>query len=70
MKLLIVEDEPKTGSYLKKGFTESGYVVDLAYDGVDGLYQATTNHYDLIILDIMLPKLHGWQARKFSTRPT
>ncbi|CAH8206212.1 heavy metal response regulator transcription factor [Vibrio aestuarianus] len=62
MKLLIVEDEPKTGSYLKKGFTESGYVVDLAYDGVDGLYQATTNHYDLIILDIMLPKLNGWQV--------
>jgi two-component system copper resistance phosphate regulon response regulator CusR len=62
MKLLIIEDEPKTGSYLKKGFTESGYVVDLAYDGVDGLYQATTNHYDLIILDIMLPKLNGWQV--------
>ncbi len=62
MKLLIIEDEPITGSYLKKGFTESGYVVDLAYDGVDGLYQATTNHYDLIILDIMLPKLNGWQV--------
>ncbi len=62
MKLLIVEDEPKTGSYLKKGFTESGYVVDVACDGVDGLYLATTNHYDLIILDIMLPKLNGWQV--------
>lgn len=61
MKILIVEDEPKTGGYLKKGFTESGYVVDLSQDGVDGLYQATSNHYDLIILDIMLPKLNGWQ---------
>jgi two-component system copper resistance phosphate regulon response regulator CusR len=61
MKLLIVEDEHKSGAYLKKGFTESGYLVDLAHDGVDGLYQATTNHYDLIILDIMLPKINGWQ---------
>ncbi|WP_375753436.1 heavy metal response regulator transcription factor [Vibrio sp. HN007] len=62
MKLLIIEDEPKTGSYLKKGFTESGYIVDLSSDGVDGLYMATSNHYDLIILDIMLPKLNGWQV--------
>ncbi|WP_261859151.1 heavy metal response regulator transcription factor [Photobacterium sanguinicancri] len=61
MKILIVEDEPKTGGYLKKGFTESGYIVDLSQDGVDGLYQATSNDYDLIILDIMLPKLNGWQ---------
>ena len=62
MKLLIIEDEPKTGSYLKKGFTESGYVVDVSLDGVDGLYNATTNTYDLIILDVMLPKLNGWQV--------
>ncbi|MFC1236707.1 heavy metal response regulator transcription factor [Vibrio sp. F74] len=62
MKLLIVEDEPKTSSYLKKGFTESGYVVDVSMDGVDGLYNATTNTYDLIILDVMLPKLNGWQV--------
>ncbi|MCK6264499.1 heavy metal response regulator transcription factor [Vibrio sp. ZSDE26] len=62
MKLLIVEDEAKTGSYLKKGFTESGYIVDLASDGVDGLYQATSQHYDLVILDIMLPNLNGWQV--------
>lgn len=62
MKLLIIEDEPKMGSYLKKGFTESGYIVDLSVDGVDGLYNATTNSYDLIILDVMLPKLTGWQV--------
>jgi len=62
MKLLVIEDEPKMGSYLKKGFTESGYIVDISIDGVDGLYNATTNLYDLIILDVMLPKLTGWQV--------
>ncbi|WP_299685548.1 heavy metal response regulator transcription factor [uncultured Vibrio sp.] len=61
MKLLVVEDEAKAGAYLKKGLIESGYTVDLSTDGVDALYLATTNEYDLIILDIMLPKLNGWQ---------
>lgn len=61
MKLLIIEDETKAGDYLKKGLTESGYTVDLSRDGVDGLYNATTYQYDLIILDVMLPKLNGWQ---------
>ncbi|GMM88819.1 heavy metal response regulator transcription factor [Vibrio fortis] len=61
MKLLVVEDEEKAGAYLKKGLTESGYSVDLSKDGVDALYLATSGDYDLIILDIMLPKLNGWQ---------
>ena len=61
MKLLVVEDEEKAGAYLKKGLIESGYTVDLSADGVDALYLATTNDYDLIVLDIMLPKLNGWQ---------
>ncbi len=60
MKLLVVEDEQKIGDYLKQGLGEAGYVVDLARDGVDGLHQALTEDYDLIILDIMLPKLDGW----------
>ena len=55
MKLLIIEDEVKAGEYLKKGLNESGYTVELAQDGVDGLYQATSEHFDLIILDVMLP---------------
>ena len=61
MKLLVIEDEDKAGAYLKKGLIESGYTVDLSTDGVDALYLATTNNYDLIVLDIMLPKLNGWQ---------
>jgi two-component system copper resistance phosphate regulon response regulator CusR len=62
VKILIVEDEHKAGEYLHKGLIESGYVVDLVHDGVDGLYHATSEDYDLILLDIMLPKLDGWQV--------
>ncbi|ARR45589.1 DNA-binding response regulator [Vibrio campbellii] len=62
MKLLIVEDEVKAGEYLQKGLVESGYVVDWVRDGVDGLYHVTSEPYDLILLDIMLPKLDGWQV--------
>ena len=62
MKILIVEDETKTGDYLKKGLQEAGYSVDLARDGVDGLHLATTGGYELIILDVMLPGLSGWDV--------
>ncbi|MGB5444790.1 MAG: response regulator, partial [Psychromonas sp.] len=62
MRLLIVEDEQKTGEYLKKGLTESSFRVDLAINGIDGLHQAMSEEYDLIILDVMLPKLNGWQV--------
>lgn len=61
MKILIVEDEEKIRSYLKQGLTESGYVVDLASTGLDGLHLSTTENYDLVILDVMLPELDGWQ---------
>lgn len=62
MKILVIEDEIKAGQYLQKGLTESGYPTVLATNGVDGLYHATSQEYDLIILDIMLPKLDGWQV--------
>ena len=62
MKLLIVEDEPKTGEYLKKGLIESGFNAELAVNGLDALYQAMSEDYDLILLDIMLPKMDGWQV--------
>jgi len=60
MKILVVEDEPKTGDYLKQGLVEAGFVVDLARIGPDGLHLALTEAYDLAILDVMLPGLDGW----------
>lgn len=62
MKILIVEDEPKTGDYLRQGLSEAGFVVDLARDGLDGLHLALTEAYDLAILDVMLPSIDGWQV--------
>lgn len=60
MRILIIEDENKTASYLKKGLTESGFIADIANNGEDGLFLATHHPYDLIILDVMLPKIDGW----------
>lgn len=62
MKILIVEDEHKTGDYLKQGLTEAGFVADLARDGVDGLHLALSEEYDLVVLDVMLPGLDGWHV--------
>jgi two-component system copper resistance phosphate regulon response regulator CusR len=62
MKILVVEDEQKTGDYLKQGLMEAGFVVDLARDGLDGLHLALTDAYDLAILDVMLPGIDGWQV--------
>ena len=62
MKILIVEDEPKTGDYLRQGLTEAGFVVDLARNGIDGRHLALTEDYDLVVLDIMLPGIDGWSV--------
>lgn len=62
MKILIVEDEQKTGDYLKQGLSEAGFMVDLVRDGLDGLHLALTDDYDLVVLDVMLPQLDGWQV--------
>ncbi len=62
MKILIVEDEPKTGNYLKQGLSEAGFVTDVARDGWEGLDLAKNGHYDLMILDVMLPGINGWQV--------
>ena len=60
MRILIVEDEPKTGDYLQQGLVEAGFSVDLLRDGKDGLHHALTESIDLVILDVMLPGLDGW----------
>ena len=62
MKILIVEDESKTGDYLKQGLTEAGFVADLVRNGLDGRHQALTQDYDLVVLDVMLPGIDGWQV--------
>lgn len=64
MKILIVEDEPKTGEYLRQGLHEAGFVVDLAQTGLDGLHLAEQGEYELVILDVMLPGLNGWEVLK------
>ena len=61
MRLLIVEDERKTGDYLRQGLSEAGFVVDHVTNGSDGLHLALSEPYDLIILDIMLPGLNGFE---------
>ena len=62
MRILLVEDEAKTAKFLKKGVGEAGFVVDVAQDGSDGLHLAHESHFDLVILDVMLPGLDGWQV--------
>jgi two-component system copper resistance phosphate regulon response regulator CusR len=61
VKILIVEDEPKTGDYLQQGLREAGFTVELAVNGLDGLHLATHGDHDLLILDVMLPGMNGWQ---------
>src|SRR5437667_12631134 len=62
MRLLVVEDEKKIAAFLAKGLAENGFVVDVAATGDAGLHQARTLAYDLIILDVMLPKVDGWSV--------
>ena len=62
MRVLVVEDERDTADALAWGLAAEGYVVDLADNGVDGLWKATENAYDVIVLDVMLPGLDGYQV--------
>ncbi len=59
MRILVIEDEKKIAGFIKRGLKEEGYAVDTASDGEEGYYLARTNDYDLILLDVMLPKIDG-----------
>ncbi len=61
MRLLVVEDEPELLRVVSKALREEGYAVDEASDGSEGLFRATSWDYDAIVLDLMLPKIDGWQ---------
>lgn len=60
MKILVVEDEPKLASFVKKGLEEQSCEVDIAYDGQIGQTMALSNSYDVIVLDVNLPKMNGF----------
>src|SRR3990167_2460262 len=62
MRILVVEDEPKTADYLRQGLSESGYAVDVAIDGIDGRHLAQETEYDLVVLDVNLPGMDGWSV--------
>lgn len=61
MRILIIEDEPDLLSGLARALREEGYAVDTAADGEEGLYKAENSDYDALVLDVMLPKLDGWE---------
>ena len=60
MKILVIEDEPKAADYLRQGLAESGYAVEVAYNGMDGLHAAANGDHDLVVLDVMLPGIDGF----------
>jgi two-component system copper resistance phosphate regulon response regulator CusR len=62
MSILVIEDEPKTGDYLERGLAESGFAVRLARNGRDGLAIAREEEIELVVLDVMLPRMDGWQV--------
>jgi two-component system copper resistance phosphate regulon response regulator CusR len=73
MRVLVIEDETKLADYLKRGLTEAGYTVDVARDGIEGQYLALQGHYQVLVLDIMLPGIDGFevlaQVRKHQAVP-
>ena len=68
MRILVVEDEVKAADYLRKGLSESGYAVEVAHNGIDGQFLVQESEFDLVILDVMLPGLDGWQLLQIIRR--
>ncbi|GGC80802.1 heavy metal response regulator transcription factor [Vreelandella lutescens] len=68
MRILVVEDEQKTANYLSKGLGESGYSVEVARDGLDAQHLINEDEFDLVVLDVMLPGLDGWQLLQLIRR--
>jgi heavy metal response regulator len=64
MRILVIEDEKKVATFIKKGLVEEHYAVDTAFDGEEGLYLAEVTEYDLIVLDLMIPKIDGFGVLK------
>jgi heavy metal response regulator len=64
MRILVIEDEKKVASFIKKGLEEEHYAVDIAHDGETGLFMAEVNEYDLIVLDLMIPRIDGLEVLK------
>jgi heavy metal response regulator len=64
MRILVIEDEAKLAKYLKKGLSENGFVVDVASDGIDGKHLALEGSYDLLLIDVMLPGIDGFNVLK------
>jgi len=64
MRILLVEDDTGASRFIRKGLHEEGYTVDVAFDGEEGLHLATSQNYDLIIMDVMLPEMSGFEALK------
>jgi len=62
MRILLVEDEPRMANVIAKGLREQSYAVDVALDGVSGLYQSSINDYDVIVLDVLLPERDGYEV--------
>ena len=74
MHILVVEDDHKVASFIRKGLTEEGYIVDVATDGEEGSLKASVGEYDIIVLDVMLPERSGYELarelrREGSTTP-
>jgi heavy metal response regulator len=62
MRILVIEDEKKVANFIKKGLEEEHYAVDTAFDGEEGLYMTDVNEYDLLVLDLMIPKIEGLEV--------